>query len=44
MSNLEKLYYNLHLLDEYYEDMPETKEAGNKLEKAMGDELYTKYF
>ena len=43
MSNLEKLYYNLHLLDEYYEDMPETKEAGNKLEKAMGDELYTKY-
>ncbi len=23
MSNLEKLYYNLHLLDEYYMDLPE---------------------
>lgn len=43
MSNIEKLYYNLHLLDEYYMDLPEVKEAGNKLEKAMGDELYRKY-
>lgn len=43
MNNLEKLYYNLHLLDEYYKDLPEVKEARNKLEKAMGDELYAKY-
>lgn len=43
MSNIEKLYHNLYLLDEHYKDMPETKEAADKLEKAMGDELYVKY-
>lgn len=43
MSNLEKLYYNLHLLDEYCKDLPEKKEAENNLEKAMGGELYAKY-
>lgn len=43
MSNIEKLYYNMHILDEYYKDMPEKKEATNRLEEAMGAELYAKY-
>lgn len=43
MSTLEKLYYNLHLLDEYGKDMPEKKEASDRLEETMGSELYEKY-
>ena len=43
MSNIEKLYYNLHLLDEYYKDTPEKKEESDRLEEAMGAELYARY-
>lgn len=42
MSNIEKLYYNLCLMNEHA-DMPETIEAGDRLEGAMGKELYGKY-
>lgn len=35
MTNIEKLYYNLHTLDEYYADMPETKEARDAMEAAL---------
>lgn len=42
MGNIEKLYYNLCLMNEHA-DMPETIEAGDRLEGAMGEELYCKY-
>lgn len=43
MENIEKLYCNLHVLDECYHDMPDTIEASRNLERAMGEELYAKY-
>ena len=42
MSNLEKLYYNMHILNEYYADTEETKEAQNAMESAIGEEIYSK--
>lgn len=42
MSNVEKLYYDLCLLNKHT-DMPETIDAGNRLEETMGKELYGKY-
>ena len=42
MSNLEKLYYDLCLLNSN-PDRPETIDAENRLERAMGKELYEKY-
>ena len=43
MSNLEKLYYNMEKLIDDWVDMPETKEASDRLEEALGEELYEEY-
>lgn len=43
MSNLEKLYYNMEKLYDDWADTPETKAASDRLENALGDELYMKY-
>lgn len=43
MSNIEKLYYNMHLLKDNYVDSEETKEARNVLEEALGTKMYIKY-
>ncbi len=43
MSNLEKLYYNMEKLSDDWCDMKETREARDKLEKAIGAKLYAKY-
>lgn len=43
MSNLEKLYYNMEKLSDNWVDTPELKAASDRLEKALGNELYTKY-
>lgn len=44
MSNLEKLYGYMYLLDDNWNDYtPEIKAASDRIEKAMGDELYIKY-
>lgn len=43
MSNLEKLYYNMHELSDNWVDMPEVRAASDRLEEVLGHELYTKY-
>ena len=43
MSNLEKLYYNMHLLKDNYVDSEETKEARDNVEKALGRKAYLEY-
>jgi len=43
MSNLEKLYYNMEKLNDNWIDTPETKAASDRLENALGGELYMKY-
>ena len=43
MSNLEKLYYNFDKLIDNFDDTPEVKAASDRMEKAMGSELYTRY-
>lgn len=42
MSNIEKLYYDLCLMNRN-PDRTETIDAGNRLEEKMGKELYGKY-
>lgn len=43
MSNLEKLYYNMDKLNDNWADTEEVKAASDRLEEALGDELYAKY-
>lgn len=43
MNYLEKLYYNMEKLSDDWTDSPEVRAASDKLEKALGDELYGKY-
>jgi len=43
MSNLETLYYNMDKLNDNWTDTPEVKAASDRLEEALGDELYSKY-
>lgn len=43
MSNIEKLYYNIHLLKDNYKDTEETKKARENVEKALGEKDYFKY-
>lgn len=40
MTNLEKLYYNMHLLVDDYRDSDEVKEARDNIENAFGREAY----
>lgn len=43
MSNLERLYYNMDKLDTNWADTPEANAASDRLEEALGVELYAKY-
>ena len=43
MSNLEKLYYNMHILNDGYVDTEEIKAARNAVENALGEKAYIKY-
>ncbi|MCM1256502.1 MAG: hypothetical protein NC307_01455 [Roseburia sp.] len=43
MTNLEKLYYNLHNLMDKTRDSEEVRKASNNVENALGDELFAKY-
>ncbi len=43
MSNLEKLYYNMHILNDGYVDTDETKAARNAVENALGEKAYIEY-
>lgn len=43
MSNLEKLYYNIHVLNDGCVDTEETKAARNAVEDALGENAYVKY-
>lgn len=43
MSNLEKLYYSMDKISDNWVDSPELRAATNRLEEALGDELYAKY-
>ena len=43
MNSIEKLYYNMDKLNENWTDTPEVKAASDRLEEALGDELYAKY-
>lgn len=43
MNNLEKLYYNMDKLSDNWTDTPEVKAASDRLEEALGEELYLKY-
>lgn len=43
MSNLEKLYYNMDKISDNWTDSPELRAASNRLEEALGEELYRKY-
>lgn len=43
MSYLEKIYYNMEKLSDDWTDTPEIRAASDKLEKALGEELYIKY-
>lgn len=43
MTNLEKLYCNMHELSDSWRDMPETKKAYKALYSALGRESYLKY-
>lgn len=43
MNYLEKLYYNMDKLNDNWVDTPEVKAASDRLEEALGDELYAKY-
>ena len=40
MSNLEKLYYNMHKLNDDYKDSEEVIQAMNNVENAIGREAY----
>lgn len=43
MSNLEKLYQNMHLLSDGWSDTPEVRATSDRLEEVLGRELYMKY-
>lgn len=43
MSRLEKLYYNMSILSENWTDDPEVMAASDRLEEAMGREMFAKY-
>lgn len=43
MSNLETLYYNMDKLTDNWTDALEVDAACDRLEEALGDELYSKY-
>lgn len=43
MSAIEKIYYNMERLSDNWDDEPETKAASDRLEQAMGDELFMRY-
>lgn len=43
MSNLEKLYYSMHILVDEYKDTDETKAARAAVENALGGKDYMKY-
>lgn len=43
MSNIEKLYYNMDKISDNWVDSPELRATANRLEEALGDELYAKY-
>lgn len=43
MSNIEKLYYNMHILNDGYKDTEETRAARNAVEEALGEKAYMEY-
>lgn len=43
MSNLERLYYNMEKISDDWMDSPEVRTATDRLEEALGGELYTRY-
>lgn len=43
MTTIERLYYNIDKLSDDWECQPEISAASDRLEKALGRELYTKY-
>lgn len=40
MSNLEKLYYNMHKLNDDYKDTEEVRQARDNVESVLGRETY----